>query len=105
VDGLKLEKSQVAIGLVVGLVLGASTPASAAPLLSNIAAVKAAATSDAVTVLCRGGATARTQSCYDRHRDHMAKIDVAVPARGSQGGGCFIVTDKTRGLRHWSPSC
>jgi len=104
-DSLKLEKSQVAIGLAIGLVLGASTLASAAPLLSNIAAVKAAANSDVVTVLCQGSATARTHSCYDRHRDHTAKFDVVVPARASQGGGCFIVTDKTRGLRHWSPSC
>lgn len=104
-DSLKFEKSQVAIGLVVGLVLGASSPAFPAPVISNIAAAKTAATSDVVTVLCRGSATARTHSCYDRYRDHMAKIDVVVPANGNQGGGCFIVTDKTRGLRHWSPSC
>jgi len=105
VNSLKLKKSQVAIGFVIGIVLGASSPAFPAPVPSNIAAVKAAATSDVVTVRCRGSVTARTHSCYDSRRDHMAKIDVIAPAYGSQGGGCFIVTDKTRGLRHWSPSC
>jgi hypothetical protein len=105
VDSLKFEKSLMAIGLVVGLVLGASSPAFPAPVISNIAAVKTAAAGDVVTVRCRGSATARTHSCYDRYRDQMAKIDVIVPAYGNQGGGCFIVTDKTRGLRHWSPSC
>src|SRR5258708_6384625 len=105
VNSLKLKKSQLAIGLVVGLVLGASSPASPAPALSNIAALKTPATSDVVTVLCRNSATARTHSCYDRHGNHMAKIDVVAPAYGNQGGGCFIVTDRTRGFRHWSPSC
>ena len=104
-DNLKLEKSQVAIGLVVGLVLGATSPASPAPGLSNIAAVKTAATGDVVTVLCHGSGTTGTHSCYDRHRDHTAKIDVIAPADSNQGRGCFVVTDRTRGLRHWSPSC
>jgi hypothetical protein len=105
VDSLKFGKRQVAIGLVVGLVLGASSLASAAPVLSTVAAVKRAANSDVVMVLCRGSVAAGTHSCYDRRRDRMAKIDVIAPAYGNQGGGCFIVTDKTRGLRRWSPSC
>jgi hypothetical protein len=105
VDSLELGKSHVAIGLAVGLVLGASSAAFPATVISNIAAVKTAATSDVVTVACRSSASARTHSCYDRHRGHMARVDVVVPANGSQGRGCFIVTDKTRGLRHWSPSC
>src|SRR5882757_4161210 len=79
VDSLQFEKSQVAVGLVVGIVLGASSPAFPAPLLANIAAVRATATSDVVTVRCRGSVTARAHSCYDSRCDRMAKIDVIAP--------------------------
>jgi hypothetical protein len=101
---MKLEKSLVAISLVIGLVLNASA-ASPAPVFSGIAAVKATVSGDVVTVLCQGSVSARAHSCYDRHRDHTAKIDIVDPAVGNRGRGCFIATDRTRGLRHWSPSC
>jgi hypothetical protein len=51
VNSLKLKKSPVAIGFVVGIVLGASSPAFPAPVPSSIAAVKAA-----VTRRCGNGA-------------------------------------------------
>jgi hypothetical protein len=96
VDRLKFEERAMGFGVVIALVLSAPSPATSAPAPSNTAFLKTATGSEVVPVLCRGGVSARTHSCH---------VHIVTPSYGNEGRGCFVVTDRTRGLRRWTPSC